>query len=260
MTLLAAHRLNGMPVLIGDAVCTSPDSRSLKKKIYLITPNLAVGWTGYAITAASVIGELLSTFKDKTVVRSELESFFKGFSCHGMYERDVKIVGWIVDDQPTPFIWNSSYPSEVFYNDYYFAGAGEQYYESLLESNLIGGITPNRDGNINMAVAAAQEALMHCGQAFFSEHLDYSTWDRTFGFAYEVIVHGYGRFWPLGSTMYLPWTYHWNRQTQTGRSELTPLIWKMLFFGDYSSMKQMTGVKRNQDRLLLSCRRAHFQS
>lgn len=238
MTLLAAHRLNDIPVLIGDALCTAKDSKSLKKKIYLIAPNLAVGWTGYSLTASSVIREMRSTFEGKTATRSALESFFKGFHCHGMYERDVKIVGWIIDDQPSPFIWQSSYPSEVFYNDYYFEGSGERYYESLLQSNLLGGTTPNRDGVINVALAAAYEALMHCGQAFFSEQLDYATWDKTFGFAYEVIVYAYGRFWPLGSTMYLPWTDHWDQRTETGRSELTPRIWKMLFFGDYSILQR----------------------
>lgn len=238
MTLLAAHRLHDIPVLIGDAVCTAPGSRSLKKKIYLISPNLAVGWTGYAITASSVIGELLSTFKDKIVTRSDIESFFKDFYCQGMYERDIKIVGWIVDDQPSPFIWQSSYPSEVFYNDYYFEGSGEKYYELLLQSNVLEGTTPSRDGTINIALAAAHEALMHCGQAFFSEQLDYASWDRTFGFAYEVIVYAYGRFWPLGSTMYLPWTYHWDPQTETGRAELAPRIWKMLFFGEYSVLQR----------------------
>lgn len=238
MTLLAAHKLHDTPVLIGDAICTAPDSQSLKKKIYLITPNLAVGWTGYAITASGVIGEMRSTFNDKSVTRSDLESFFKGFQCPGMYDRNVKIVGWIIDDHPSPFIWQSSYPSEVFYNDYYFEGSGERYYESLLESNVLGGITPNRDGGINVALAAVHKALSHCGQAFFSEQLDYPTWDRTFGFAYEVIVYGYGRFWPLGSTMYLPWIYHWDQQTGTGRSELTRQTWKMLFFGDYSVLQR----------------------
>jgi hypothetical protein len=238
MTLLAAHRLHDIPVLVGDALCTAPDSQSLKKKIYLITPNLAVGWTGYAITAASVIGEMLSAFKAKTVMRTDLESFFGGFSCPGMYERDVKIVGWIVDDQPSPFIWQSSYPSEVFYSDFYFEGTGERYYESVIRSELLSGITPDRSGNINVALAAAHSALSYCGQAFFSEQLDYASWDRTFGFAYEVIVHGYGRFWPLGATMYLPWTYHWNPETETGRAELAPQLWKMNFLGDYSVLQR----------------------
>lgn len=238
MTLLAAHRLHDIPVLIGDAICTAQDSQSLKKKIYLISPDLAVGWTGYAITASSVIGELRSTFSEKTVKRSDLESFFTSFQCHGMYDRNVKIVGWIIDDQPSPFLWQSSYPSEVFYSDYYFEGSGERYYESLLKSTLLEGLTPNRDGVVNVALAAAQNALMLCGQAFFNEQLDYASWDRTFGFAYEVIVYGDGRFWPLGATMYLPWIFHWDRQTGTGRSELTRRVWKMLFHGDYSVLQQ----------------------
>jgi hypothetical protein len=91
MPLLAAHRLNNIPVLIGDALCTAKGYQGfhLKKKIYLITTNLAVGWTGYSLTASSVIGEMRSTFEGKTATRSALESFFRGFNCHGMYERDV---------------------------------------------------------------------------------------------------------------------------------------------------------------------------
>ena len=84
MTLLAAHRLHDIPVLVGDALCTAPDSKSLKKKIYMITPNLAVGWTGFSITAAAVIGEMRSAFAEQTVTRPDLESFFTSFNCAGM--------------------------------------------------------------------------------------------------------------------------------------------------------------------------------
>lgn len=155
-----------------------------------------------------------------------------------MEERNVKIVGWIIDDQPTPFIWQSSYAGEVFYSDYYFEGSGEKYYESLITSNLLEGLTPARDGKVNVALAAAQNALMHCGQAFFNERMDYATWDRTFGFAYEVLVYGYGKFWPMGSTMYLPCIYHWDDQSATGNYEWIGRIWKMLFRGEYSVLQR----------------------
>jgi hypothetical protein len=250
MTLLAAHRLHDIPVLVGDALCIAPDSQSLKKKIYLITCNLAVGWTGYSITAASVIGEMRSIFREKTATRSDLESFFTGFNCPGMTEREVTIVGWIIDDQPSPFIWHSSYPSEVFYNDSYFEGSGKDYYESVTRSSLLSGTSPNRSGYIDVALSAAHSALSHCGQAFFSEQLDYCTWDRTFGFAYEVIVHGYGRFWPLGRTMYLPWTYYWNPQTETGTAELASRLWRMNFLGDYSVLQRAD----HDDLKLSACR------
>jgi hypothetical protein len=250
VTLLAAHRLHDIPVLVGDALCTAPDSQSLKKKIYLIAPNLAVGWTGYSLTASSVVGELRSIFAEKIATRSDLEAFFGGFSCPGMYERDVKIVGWIIDDQPSPFIWHSSYPSEVFYNDFYYEGSGEQYYESVIRSSLLSGTSPNRSGHIDVALSAAHSALTHCGQAFFSEQLDYANWDRTFGFAYEVIVYGYGRFWPLGRTMYLPWTYYWNPETKTGNAELAPRLWGMNFLGEYSVLQRAD----HDDLKLSACR------
>ncbi len=167
-----------------------------------------------------------------------------------MYERDVKIVGWIIDDQPSPFIWHSSYPSEVFYNDFYYEGSGEQYYESVIRSSLLSGTSPNRSGHIDVALSAAHSALTHCGQAFFSEQLDYANWDRTFGFAYEVIVYGYGRFWPLGRTMYLPWTYYWNPETKTGNAELAPRLWGMNFLGEYSVLQRAD----HDDLKLSACR------
>ena len=250
MTLLGAHRINDVPVLVGDALCISPDSRSLKKKIYILTSNLAVGWTGFSITAASVIGEMRGTFSERTVTRSELESFLSGFRCDGMTEREVTIIGWIVDDEPSPFIWHSSYPNEVFYDEAYFEGSGAQYYQSVTQSSLLSGKSPNRWGYIDLNLSAAHSALSYCGQAFFSEQLDYDKWGQTFGFAYEVIVYAYGRFWPLGATMYLPWTYRWDSKTQTGTPELAPRMWKMNFVNDYSVLQSAD----HDDLRLLACR------
>src|SRR6266404_1280860 len=250
MTLLAAHRLHDIPVLVGDALCTAPDSKSLKKKIYLITPNLAVGWTGFSITAAGVIGEIRSAFGEQTITRPDLESFFTSFNCDGMAEREVTVIGWLIDDKPSPFIWHSSYPNEVYYDDFYFEGSGKEYYESVTRSSLLSGTSPGASGSIDVALSAAHSALSYCGQAFFSEQLDYAIWDKTFGFAYEVIAYRYPRFWPLGRTMYLPWTYYWDAQTKTGRPELASRLWKMNFLGDYSVLQSAD----HQDLKLSACR------
>src|SRR5688572_8557153 len=110
MTLLAAYQEYGAPILVGDALCTSIVSKSLKKKVYLISPNLVVGWTGFLRTARIVIFELFSRFSGKQVLFTELESALTRLSFPGMSEFGVKIVGWVVDDKPRCFIWQSSYP------------------------------------------------------------------------------------------------------------------------------------------------------
>src|SRR5712691_3902572 len=125
MTLLAAYQVHDAPVLVGDALCTSKISRSLKKKVYLVSPNLVVGWTGYLRTAQIVIFELFSRFLGKHVGTSELETLLTTLNFPGMADFEAKIVGWIVDDQPKCFIWQSSYPKDVFYDAAYFEGSGE---------------------------------------------------------------------------------------------------------------------------------------
>ena len=50
MTLVAAYKHFEVPVLVGDmAVTMSGDHkfRTLRKKIYRISPNFVIGWTGH---------------------------------------------------------------------------------------------------------------------------------------------------------------------------------------------------------------------
>lgn len=239
VTLLAAYQAHGLPVLVGDALCTSTVSRSLRKKVYFISPNLVVGWTGYLITARTVIFELSARFWGKQVTTAELENALCNLSFLGMADFDVKIVGWLIDDQPRAFIWQSSYPKEVFYNAYYFEGSGEQYFESVLKSHIVtGGDPPRTPHKFSKEIAAVQETLVSCGEAFFSEILASEKWQETFGFAYEVLVYAYERFWPLGPTVYVGWQYRWNVATQTGEAVLSPFIAKMNFRQHYSILQK----------------------
>ncbi|HET6889986.1 MAG TPA: hypothetical protein VFH31_02695 [Pyrinomonadaceae bacterium] len=200
MTLLATYETYGSSVLVGDALVTIAGSpSSLRKKVYIVGPNLVIGWTGYLRTARVVVFELLSRFWDKHVDISSLESTLCNLNFDGMSEFNVKIVGSIVDTQPRSFIWQSSYPKEVFYNDYYFEGSGEKYFESVLKFHILsGGDPPRPQHKFSNEVAAAQSTLVYCGQAFFDEVLAFENWTQTFGFAYEVLVYAYGKFWPLG--------------------------------------------------------------
>lgn len=54
MTMVAAFNVKGMPVLIGDMAVTIGTMRSLRKKAYLIAPNLVIAWAGHMSVAKSL--------------------------------------------------------------------------------------------------------------------------------------------------------------------------------------------------------------
>ncbi len=250
MTLLAAYKSHGMPVLVGDAVCgfEANDTfhpTSLRKKVYMISSNLSVGWTGSVSSAEVVLTRLMNDFYGKEVSLKEFESLLTTIEFDNMLEKNVKIVGWIIDEQPKSFIWQSGYSSELFFEDYYHEGTGEEFWRDIITSGLAHGGDGPRDGSkFSEEIGAVQETLTYCGEAFFREFTS-STWHESFGFAYEVLVYAHGRFWPVGNTIYLGWEYIWNTSTQTGSPKLGPFVAKTNFREHYSVL-QMASHKNLQ--------------
>ena len=58
MTLIAAYRIYGVPVLMGDLLLTKAESDSSIKKITKIGKNLAVGWAGDFFIAKPILKKL----------------------------------------------------------------------------------------------------------------------------------------------------------------------------------------------------------
>jgi hypothetical protein len=74
MTLVAAYKINDIPVLIGDMALTKGEMRSLRRKAYIIAPNLAVAWAGHAIVANRVISELRQAFSNTKPIKASKNS------------------------------------------------------------------------------------------------------------------------------------------------------------------------------------------
>ncbi len=75
MTLVAAYRPKGIPVLLGDFLITGGPHPSTRKKIHRIGPNFVIGWTGRQILAAPILGALVDRFRDQRVQMTEVEQF-----------------------------------------------------------------------------------------------------------------------------------------------------------------------------------------
>src|SRR5579885_878377 len=115
--MVAAFKVKGMPVLIGDMAVTLGTMRSLRKKAYRIAPNLVIAWAGHMIVAKTVIAALKTTFSDGRVSKQAFEQHLTGYHAEDFGQLHTNFIGWIVDDGFHCFLWNCLYPQQVFYRD-----------------------------------------------------------------------------------------------------------------------------------------------
>jgi hypothetical protein len=238
MTVIAAFKSGDMPVLVGDSVTTGPANfKSLRKKIYIVSPNFVVGWTGYLRTARVLVTRVHERFFERQVTTEELEAFLTTFNVAQFGDFHVTLVGWVVQDRPRCFLWRSDYAHQIFYNDYYVEGSGERYFESLLTPNDVRteGVSENMPNNVQ----SVMNVLWCVGQAFFTEALDQSNRDQTFGFGYEVYCFYDGRFRAIHQLLFVAWDYEWDATSRTGRPRLAPFIAKYIFNGHHSIIQRL---------------------
>jgi len=236
MTIVGAFRVKKTPVLIGDMALMRGEIRSLRKKAYLISPNFVVAWSGYMIVAKTVISELKAKFGRRAPTRKEIEELLTRFDESDFGRLHTNFIGWIIDHTGQHcFLWNCLYPKEVFYNDCYFEGTGEQYFDSMRrekESWQSGGTgLPSEDQPILHAINAVAKAR-------FDESLYQKTWDLTFGASYDILVFLRGRFQYIGSVIYLGWDYHWDSSRGTGRIQSAPVVIKHNCMGEFSILQE----------------------
>ena len=233
MTLVAAYSHKNIPVLIGDMALMKGDIRSFRKKVYIVSHNLAVGWTGHLLVAKEVIASLKQAFSNTIVTKESLEAFFTGYRPDDFGSLHTKFIGWIVDDEPCCFLWNCLHPQEVFYASFYIDGSGEHYFESLRKQKWHSGgdALPHDD-------QAVLSVITDVAHARFEESLYQTTWDVSFGASYDILMFFGGRFKYVESLAYIGWDYFWNSQKGTGRLEQAPVIIKHISMGEHSIIQQ----------------------
>jgi hypothetical protein len=124
MTLVAAIRVGGVPVLLGDTLITAGDKQRARRKLHRISNNLVIGWTGHEIAAGLVIDALLHRFRDAQVSYGDVEAFFLHFRVKQLKPMTVHIIGWVMDPEPHCFRWNSDWPAEMFLEVEHIGGSG----------------------------------------------------------------------------------------------------------------------------------------
>ena len=141
MTAIACFRIRGRPTILGDALVTH-DGRptDLDRKLLLVSPRLAVAWTGDRLAAQVTFERLLGLRNVGDVSLNGLTQLLTAEELrHDLASLNVVVIGWLITDkEEICFRWNSAWYQEVFLSDgeAFVDGTGENQILSSLHGAL----------------------------------------------------------------------------------------------------------------------------
>lgn len=231
MTLIAAFKAEGIPVLVGDLLLTAKGEKSgTRKKIIVLADNLAIAWTGDLIAAKLIIRELKEKFNDNRTTKQHLESTLTSLPLDDIGGFSIHLIGWIIDnDAQYCFRWNSLWPHDVFYDDNVMIdGSGSPLIKRLIgEGNLNGVGTKQKTEKeivdwIAYMLLSINTTLMHF--ILFPSDIE-STLHS--GYSFETIYYSNeGIFKYLDCITYIGIYSFLNEHGKYLRSQIAPVIYK----------------------------------
>jgi len=235
MTLIAGFQYSDVPLLLGDFMISRGARGYTLKKVHLVSPNLVVGWTGHLFMAKPILRDLHNKFNGVRVSREGLEQFLTNYPVDNSSSMLVHLVGWIVDDAPRCFLWNSSYPQELFYEPYHVDGLGATVFENMLRSRGKVGIQGTRTSNVDQAVyfALTQSCIL-----MSDEVLARNNQQMGFGHGYEVLYYDGQQFKFIDDILYTTWDFYYDVNSKGGDFRFYPAVYKYRSF-DYYSVVQI---------------------
>ncbi|HYI79251.1 MAG TPA: hypothetical protein VEW67_00125 [Thermoleophilaceae bacterium] len=183
MTIVAAHRPVGIPVLIGDFLISRGDKRFRgRKKISRVRDNLAVGWAGTFVAATAVLHQMRQELSERPTI-VEVDQWLSACDPTLSNGQQLKLVGWVVDDEPTGFHWDGGSPSVVTEGDEWFIGSGSSGYELAARRYM----TPPDPGSTPDEREALERIVPVLASANCDDMITRSGYDIGVGGGYEAL-------------------------------------------------------------------------
>lgn len=218
MTLVAAWLHCGIPTLIGDLLITSEnsgratdigvatreDASSLVpiregvriegtiQKVYCLSDNLALGWTGSAMGAEIIVHELRNAFGGRQVDWAEFRTVLGGYQMTGPFH--CVLIGWLIDGNVAQcFRWDSAEASKLELVADAVEGSGrDAFMKTVNDGRYIAA-----DGD-PIGSAVAQAAYYFGTEVLLGENLI----DR-FGGGMQLICYEHGAFRVVDKIVYV---------------------------------------------------------
>lgn len=209
MTLVAAFKVDGVPVLLGDFLLTDEAKKSheflptmtksdpkapqpkpaagarrvagTSRKVTKINDRFVVGFTGEIKAGKFLIRSLHRIFSSRKVTKQELEAFLVNIKVAN--KSGIQLVGWICENRQLCFAW-SGRTGELKIVESAFAGSGANHFKSLIAQK-------NEEGGTRIKTAF-EKARFVCvgriGQFIADELRTLDTVKNSYGFGGESLV------------------------------------------------------------------------
>jgi hypothetical protein len=219
MTIIAAWKEDGIPFLLGDIMVSYIDNDNiynhselptrddlgevLKKedgvingqplqKIYVISDNFVVGWSGVMLNARKIITKIWNSYNSKQVSFEEIENTLSKFDRYKESSRAVCLIGWIFEKNNfICFKWDSASPYKLVTSNYFVEGSGKEIAKfELVTKELFSG--------------SPIEKVISRSAAFLREEvLTGKNLQRRFGGGVEIITFNGERFYIIEPVTYI---------------------------------------------------------
>jgi len=204
MTAVAAVLIAGTPALVGDVVLTDREGKRIDHagKVYVVAPNVALGWSRNASLAVLALTRLREELSDGRIVSTEdLKRALDNLEdLRGRQNEDLDLTGWIVTPVGSKVVrWSSFHRPTMFCGEASDIGDGGGALRKMLATPVIG------EGNTVGYDEAPMKVISGFLEARFEEALGGDDWPRTWGGAYDAIVYQEGFFRWLGKLTYVGW-------------------------------------------------------
>jgi hypothetical protein len=231
MTLIGAFKAYGIPILIGDFLISSRGQRAgSRKKVERLRPNLVIGWTGHLLAAEHVLRGLRDDLKHSPPSRQWLEQHLTTYKTGDLL--DLRLIGWIVDDDQDCFSWSSWWPQEVFYGAPSYDGSGQHFIERMAGP---GEMHDTSDPTIVDKDRALEASLSIAANLMSAEILAGPYFQSLgFGHAYEILYLDKGQFQYATSILYLVLTYELDERGKVLNRNISGSLYKYHTFNEHS--------------------------
>lgn len=259
MTVVAAFKAYGVPVLVGDLLITVDTSKKehsflptspiaastlsedaqakisgTRKKVHLFGNSLAVAWSGSLLAATSVLKALKQQSDREQIGRDTLVDFLSSQTDWTEDKFSILLTGWVSDPELLCFRWNSAWPQEVFFGDRFFDGSGDHIFEALVDEQVSSGTGPGIKSNVEQGIYAV---LAKVGKLVSHEVLTGETLRSRFGYCYEVAYFDGEKFRYVDEVTYLSWLVRISNSGPRYQAMPSPAIVKYKNFGEYSAVQ-----------------------
>jgi hypothetical protein len=204
MTLIAGFHSFGSPTLVGDLMVTaSGGTFTHQKKVLLIHDNFALAWTGHLVAAHLVIRTIQSSLSFNNITLESVREVLTHSETSDLGRIEVRLIGWVIDARGQHcFLWNSSYPRELYLQPSHCDGSGEL---TALASIGTQGLHHESPTDPNQSDEDRRGALSVTTGLMAYEFWGPSTRPHGFGLGYEILqlVNG-THFEYLDNALYIP--------------------------------------------------------